>query len=190
LVTQPVVAAYFAVRGVLQELDTLAAKRGAIEEYCKVKSFFFDKTASVIAAEGYENTLGRSLAVWAFDKAIDGAFQYGRSQPCPYEIVTVPCASNPHIRAQQGLFTLVRTPLNLESIVDRRSFDEILAGTPLAQRYDPTKMAFLSCFQLEWEHSFEVLRLLAKLGVAASSIFPGYGGACETVSERRWWSKG
>jgi hypothetical protein len=84
----------------------------------------------------------------------------------------------------------MRLTLDPDSSVDRRSFDEILAGTSLTQRLDPSGVPLLSCFELEWEHSFEVLRLLAKLGITASSVFPGYGGACETVSERKWWRKG
>jgi len=29
--------------------------------------------------------------------------------------------------------------------------------------------------------------LLAKAGIDASTVHPGYGGACETVAETRWW---
>ena len=123
----PFVAAYFAVRGVLHEIDALQVKKGVIKEYCKLKDFFFDETASRLAAAGEE----RSLAVWAFDKSTDAAFQHTLDERSPYEMVTVPYAGNPHVRAQQGLFTLMRLTLDPDSSIDRRSFDEILAGTGL-----------------------------------------------------------
>jgi hypothetical protein len=179
----PFVAAYFAAIGVVRDAHAAPERRQAIEMYCKLTGTQFNRQASDIVAMGEE----RRLAVWGFSTSIDIAFQHAANVVAPYKIVTVPYANNPNIQAQQGLFTVLRVPIDPASEVDRRPFNEVLSEAAELMGLSPDKHALFLCFQLDWDKCFKLVRLLAKFGVNASTVFPGYRGACDTVAEKLWW---
>ena len=73
----------------------------------------------------------------------------------------------------------------------RRPLDRIIRGL-YADSYerftlDPeTKPLFLR-FRLPAGQSGELMRLLAKEGITAASLYPGFGGAAESVKEAQLW---
>jgi hypothetical protein len=94
-----------------------------------------------------------------------------------------PAAGNPNLHAQQGVFSLYRPSLTeATEPVDRRPLDAIIAERPSAQ--------MLLHFTLPIDHAPVLLRLLAKEGVSAASLFPGYAGVDKSMQEERyWWTK-
>jgi hypothetical protein len=113
------------------------------------------------------------------------------SGPRPYRLVTVPYSGNPNIEAQKGLFTIL-TPskITLDAEIDRRPFDEVLSAEAQSHWSEATSNGdfhLFQCFTLETGQAFECIRLLAKHGVCAASVFPGFKGVCDTVFEKHWW---
>lgn len=177
----PLVVAYFAASGVISDaFECRSTER--IQEYCRISNTCFDDVAWNVAVM-VEN---RRFAVWAFDLSVEKYFEYRLDGPSPFCIVTVPYAQNPNTQAQKGLFTML-TPseLDLESPVDRTPFDKVLCNE--IEEELRSKYPFFLCFELVSQEAFEVIRLLAKSGINASAVFPGYKGACDTVSEEFWW---
>lgn len=185
----PFIAAYFAARGVVMAAHERPSRTALIERYCTLASVPLDKYAADIAVKGHD----RFIAVWAYDLSIDVVFNHPvRGTPefsagRPFEVVTVPYAGNANIQSQQGVFTSVPTPRDLKAPVDRRPFDQIIADEAQKMDLSEDRDGMMVCFRLKIEHCFELLRLLAKLGVNASTVFPGYRGVGETVAEKLWW---
>ncbi len=72
--------------------------------------------------------------------------------------------------------------------VDRRSFDKALSEVAQANwRLAGEKDFLFLCFRLDNNEAFDLLRLLAKHGVNASTVFPGYQSVSETIAEKLWW---
>ena len=130
------------------------------------------------------------LAVWAFNHAPALMLADGRGHqtvapdglPNVLRVVTVPSASNPNLYAQRGVFTLMRTkvtPYNVD--FDRTPLNEQLRAHlgPLL----PATQAF-RCVTLPMRQAPDLAVALAKLGITAGSIFPGFQGASEAVRER------
>lgn len=141
----------------------------------------------------------KTMAVWAFHKAFDDNLrvreQHARtaSEAVPYEMVTIPYATNPNIQAQQGVFTVVRHSTTSQS-VDRTPFDETLRaylqrcfpGSFKSGQPDDPPPPFVK-FELPWKEFDSLLRLLANGGVNASTVFPGYYGVVSAIREKLWW---
>ena len=160
------------------------SKKRLIEEYCRRKGYEYDERTAKISIYGYD----RTLAVWAYNLSIDVTVRHDTSNKPPYRIVHVPYATNPNISAQKGLFTILINPtLDGDKEVDRTSFDHALVEYFGTSKYPPDKIAFMTCFCTHHDQAFEILRLLAGMGVTAGTIFPGIAGASATVSERLWW---
>ena len=108
------------------------------------------------------------LVVWSF---YFPAFEkQSRYSPGDYMIrsVTASSATNTNLRAQQGVFTLVSSDVSGERNGKYLPFDEILSKT-----YHK-KDAKLRKFTLPVSQANDLLRLLEKLGITPSAIYPGY----------------
>jgi hypothetical protein len=152
----PLVAAYFAVAGAVEQL---ASK---------------PKSASL------------SLSVWALDQRVfapgvlSGTSASTGERVPEIARVTAPAASNSNLRAQQGLFTIVRSPgVTATSPVRRTTLDEVVWGK---------NTAYLKRLDLGYSQAKTALRLLAQQGVSAATVYPSYSGAVAALEERRHWT--
>jgi hypothetical protein len=96
-------------------------------------------------------------------------------------LVSAPASDNDNLRAQRWVGLLYRhsgIPIHVPLI--HRSYDE------LADESFGTESLFFK-LTLPTEESGELLRLLAIMGVRASTVFPGFGGAAKAVNEMSRW---
>ncbi len=178
------VAAYFAASGVVNKAKAARSSKRLIEDYCRRKGLQFDGRAANLSIMGGD----RSFAVWAYDTSLDLAVEFSLEKERPYRLVTVPYAGNPNIQAQKGLFTVTVCPsIVADGQIDRTPFDRILAEFFEGDRLDPSKHELITCFHTSHDQAFDVLRLLAGVGINAATVFPGYGGARHAVGEKLWW---
>lgn len=160
-------------------------------------AYFAARDCVQLCRDGMTDVESRHLVVWAIDTqmlAIRRDAQYrasrflenegihtGKPQRVPLHIVTAPTAGNPNLAAQQGLFTLYR-PEEVSEAVDRRPLTQILHDdfrghlTPL-----------LLVFQLVAAEAQQALWWLAKEGITAAKIWPGYGGVARAMEETQYW---
>jgi hypothetical protein len=120
------------------------------------------------------------LAVWAFSHGVMAKNSY----PWLWDrirMVTAPAADIPNLFAQQGLFMLLREQKFRASEPFRApAYDrEIhrLIG------FDWNTEVFFR-FTLPVRQAAELARLLAALGIDASTVFPGYAGVARAMRER------
>ena len=190
------VAAYFAASYVMKhQQDTLPTMKNAILAYLVENELHVDeRTISAAANKGLRGSENK-LAVWAFDRSFVRNLEVRdvhstQSDNAPIEMVTIPYASNPNAQAQQGVFTLVKES-TLEGDVDRRPLDQVVKEF-LECRYPSyienamSRPIFIR-FELPWREFNSVLRELAKIGVNASTVFPGHAGVVECLREKLWW---
>ena len=118
------------------------------------------------------------FAVWA----LSNDFVEKLPEPAPIRIITVPTASNPNLRAQRGLFTLVagtegKKPRTIKQVIEqmetgakpeswhsgRRALRKITAPARLASK---------------------ILHRLHLLGIDVSTLFPGHQSVAELLKEK------
>ena len=136
------------------------------------------------------NVKGR-FSVWAFEYSMYLAYKIGKYhgrlsdyteydlRPPIVELVTAPHFSNPNLHAQDGVFSLFRGFSVPKDSIDRRPLDVLLVETfkeppPVTILYEVTLPIALAD-QLMW--------LLAKEGITAARIFPGYAGVVKCLEE-------
>jgi hypothetical protein len=89
--------------------------------------------------------------------------------------ITAPSASNPNLKAQQGVFTLVNPGATEEKSGNYKPFDKILEYYATGHSHEEW---FLKCrirkFTLPISESSQLLFLLAKMDITPSAIYPGY----------------
>jgi len=134
------------------------------------------------------------LAVWIFNAELLDFIQrmtlpHSKKLPnIPVSFVTAPAASNPNLRAQQGVFTVWRPQMTdrEHQQVDRRPLNELIDE---CLERDGVELPSLSLFYkvtLPLAEAPTLLHLLLRTGVTAARLFPGYEGAAEAVRE---WSR-
>ena len=136
--------------------------------------------------ENLTEEFGDRLVVW-------GAFfpNLGKEDveghPPPIRIITAPSATNPNLRAQQGIFTMVRSNYTRDKDGKYIPMDEvmnsILATDPVrfgneAQRVEGI---MLQKFSLPQSESKQLLILLAESGITWSSLFPGFASITDDL---------
>jgi hypothetical protein len=149
--------------------------------------------AAYFAAKGalqdylLENGGGRErLAVWSVDALVLKLNGYFKHKKQRIETVSVAGASNPNLHAQRGLFTVIRTELS--------HYDEDFDRLPLNAQYSrmvehrgerlgPEKAPF-TLVTLPQKLAPQLARNLSKLGVTGSTVFPGFQGAANRLSEK------
>jgi len=139
-----------------------------------VSAFFAAEDAS---RQHSETGSSEKLIVWAFYfPGLGKQTLYGDDS---YFIrgITAPSASNPNLKAQQGVFTLVNPGATEERGGNFRykPFDEILENYATGSSHEEW---FLVCkiqkFTLPASEANELLFLLAKMDITPSFIYPGY----------------
>jgi FRG domain-containing protein len=125
----------------------------------------------------------RDMAVWSFSwvehKKDEMDWSYTPSG-FPVALVTAPSATNPNLHAQKGLFTLYRTGrLNADVPADRMPLEDVLRQTNTNRT--------IHKFTLHIKHAPRLLRLLAKEGAGAATLYPGHRGIVMGMEEERLW---
>jgi hypothetical protein len=125
----------------------------------------------------------RAIVVWAYNE--DSHWEPGDEKD-RVQIVTTPYANNANLAAQEGVHLLYRAakPPTLHDRASRPGFDEFLLE---ANEMWDMVMPALRKFTLDQRHAGRLLKLLAKHGVTASSLFPGFGGVARALEEKRLW---
>lgn len=101
--------------------------------------------------------------------------------------ITAPGASNPNLRAQQGVFTLVHPDFTNERDGDFLPFEVILENIASSSRSRDVSSCKLLKFTLPVTEADELLRLLAQLDISPSSIYPGYHSIVADIQNRKSW---
>jgi len=105
--------------------------------------------------------------------------------PHVLHLVTAPGATNPNLRAQKGLFTLLQIAPGLES----PGFDLWTSLDVLAERDTGRGSISLSKHTLPTSEGPELLHILALEEVTAATVYPGYGGVVQSLEDRRLWDR-
>jgi len=106
--------------------------------------------------------------------------------------ITAPSASNPNLKAQQGVFTLMHPGSTEERSGNYRykPLDEILAD--YARSSSPERW-LLDCklqkFSLPISETSHLLFLLAKMDITPSSVYPGYHSIVDDLKNKNIWSQ-
>jgi hypothetical protein len=136
------------------------------------------------------NVKGR-FSVWAFEYSRYLAHKTGKYhgrlsdyteydlRPPIVELVTAPHFSNPNLHAQDGVFSLFRGFSAPSASVDRRPLDVLLAET----FEEPPPVTILYEVILPLALAEQLMWLLAKEGITAASMFPGYAGVVQCLEE-------
>jgi hypothetical protein len=123
------------------------------------------------------------LAVWAFDSGT--VFELNReTYPWLLErltLVTAPAADIPNLLAQHGLFMLLKDrKFRPSDSFQAQPYDEVILANV---GFDFSRSLFYQ-FTLPTTEAKELLRLLALVGIDASTIYPGYSGVVQALRER------
>jgi hypothetical protein len=123
------------------------------------------------------------LAVWAFDSGT--VFELNREMyPWLLErltLVTAPAADIPNLLAQHGLFMLLKDrKFRPSDSFQAQPYDEVILANV---GFDFSRSLFYQ-FTLPTTEAKELLRLLALVGIDASTIYPGYSGVVQALRER------
>lgn len=164
----------------------------ALAQHYGIATRFLDWTRSALSACYFaaSDVLASSrtgeLAIWAFSTAManaDSASEW-RTDRKRVVIATAPYASNPNLRAQEGvhLALMIQNP-NMSAPADRDDIGEFLSEIDDTTR--PHGHPALLKFTLPATHAANLLWHLAKEGVSAARLFPGYAGSARAALESR-----
>lgn len=134
------------------------------------------------------------LVVWAFHFPAFGKHDHISRATDPVRIVTAPSATNPNLRAQQGVFTLLGPTYEQGAEGNYPPMDEFLndlAKKAVPDRSDRDKL-ILGCrlrkFTLPVSEASQLLYLLAKLDITPSAIYPGYHSIVADLEMQHLWT--
>jgi len=147
-------------------------------------ALYFATTTAISLGESVEN-----IALYCLNETIVRRFLTRESDP-QVLIVTAPYASNPNLRAQAGVFTVVRTTEMKRPPTIDRAWD-IFWERWCADPPDPTPgfhLPDLARYILPAREAGKLLRYLARLGVHAGTLFPGHAGAVKALEEQALWA--
>jgi len=133
------------------------------------------------------------LVVWAFLFPLFGKHDDISKDTDPVHVVTAPSATNPNLKAQQGVFTLLNRFYTKEAEGEYPPMDSLLEG--LANKADPEhsdadKLIIglkLRKFTLPISEASKLLNLLAKLDITPSVIYPGYHSIVSDIQMQNTW---
>lgn len=115
------------------------------------------------------------LAIWVFHYPPMGSLHVIERWKQPLFIVTAPAATNPNLRAQQGLLTKANHINALPEEIDSMSLDEVLQVAATTGD-EGARSSRTWRFTLPSSDGEKLLWQLAKRDVTASTVRPGYLG--------------
>ena len=123
-----------------------------------------------------------AMVVWALDAHNiqvneQHIYTIGK-ETCPLKIVVPPYYSNPNLKAQKGVLTYWKVTTNMKegTPVDRTPMNELIQNSSIHQRP-------MYKFIIPNDYSTDVYEWLKRLGITASTIYPGYRGVVQQLEE-------
>jgi hypothetical protein len=185
------------------QTDIMALSLTALAQHYGIPTRLLDWTrqsfiAAFFAAEDALNPIkeykpSSRLVVWSFFFPALGKHDVLEKENAPIRVVTAPSATNPNLKAQQGVFTLLNQRHTKEAEGDYLPMEQVLeeiANRPEAEKYYKFIVnSKLQKFTLPVSEAGLLLYLLAKLDVTHSYIYPGYHYIVRDIEiemENRW----
>lgn len=128
------------------------------------------------------------FTVWALNRV---NYEIGKTWPIqeskfPITVVAAPRASNPNLHAQSGVFTLEWTnQIRGEDHTVIEPLDQVIRRLPANSLKHIAPVMFR--FTAPVSEGKKLLWLLAKEGVTAAKLFPGYSGIVRGLEEQALW---
>jgi hypothetical protein len=157
---QPLVAAFFAAEG--------GARR-----FNQAKNEFSDSDIPIVFWAFYFPFFDVDLHFYTKDYSIKG--------------VTAPGSSNLNLKAQQGVFTIVRHWYTNEANNNYLSLDKIIKNISESGYSKDVAGCELQKITLPVSEVFSLLNLLAKLDITPSSVYPGYHSIVDDMKMQKNW---
>jgi hypothetical protein len=126
------------------------------------------------------------VAVWAFSTRREAIAKLlsNASVSQQIQVVTAPYADNVNLRAQQGVHLLLsRGRLEPHATADRYDLSDHLHAQASGSVIRPIRKFVLPGFECR-----PAMALLARFGVTAASLFPGYEGVVSSMREEQLWT--
>ena len=156
----PLVAAYF------------AASRAVVE------------TVSNVAGNACQNLVIWALSVRAL--TIERTALQLNPRMKTLRIVTAPPSDNDNLRAQRGVFTLIESaPIDLSKVVNRQPLDEELEDVWQIVGDSPIRPVIR--LTLPISEAKDLAWMLAREGVTAAAVYPGFAGVAKGLEEQQFW---
>lgn len=136
------------------------------------------KAAYFAASGAFEKEVRpRKLCVWAMSLWL---YELPKSR-APIKLVTAPSSTNPNLRAQEGVFTMMRPSRPSDLAVDRRPLNVMIEEQ--IDSYSPLGRTSFFRITLPAENAEELLFELAREGVARANLFPDFYGVVNGLKE-------
>lgn len=158
--------------------------------YSALVAAYFAASKAVAEAEADPTSAkSKNLVIWALSVPavrLERLDSRVHAREKTVRIVTAPPSDNDNLRAQQGVFTLVTSPkVDLAKKLVRQPLDQelndiwqVVGGPP----FHP-----LNRFTLPISEAKNLIWMLAREGVTAATVFPGFGGIAKALEEQRFW---
>lgn len=136
-----------------------------------------------------QTTGEENISVWAVSRFLFSTeINLGRNPdiPFPVKVVDPPRTANPNLNAQSGTFTLFSShQIRQGEAINLPPLDDLIENAPgISTSVYNSPISYH--FTLPASEAGKVLWLIAKEGIDASRLFPGYASIAKSMQQKRW----